>query len=75
MWDLISQSGIKPMSLSLEAQSFNHWAIREVPYQPYLVEILHKEELSFISPLFIYSTYYIIIYSFIYISIDSWISI
>lgn len=58
------------MSHSLEAQSFNHWAIREVPYQPYLVEILHKEDISFISHLFIYSTYYMIIYSFIYISVD-----
>ena len=30
MWDLSLQTGIKPMSLALEAQSFNQWTSGEV---------------------------------------------
>ena len=30
VWDLSSQTGIKPMSPALEAQNLNHWTSREV---------------------------------------------
>ena len=66
MWDLTSQAGIKPMSLSLEAQSFNHWAIREVPYKPYLVEILHNGRAVPYSPL-IYLFHLLYHYLFIHL--------
>ena len=31
MWDLSSQSGVKPVSPTVEVQSLNHWTTRETP--------------------------------------------
>ena len=31
MWELVPQSGLKPMLFALEVQSFNYWTLREVP--------------------------------------------
>ena len=34
MGDLVPQLGIEPTHPELEAQSFNHWKVREVPNIP-----------------------------------------
>ena len=31
MWTLVPQPGIEPVTLTLEAQSLNHWITREIP--------------------------------------------
>ena len=39
VWDLSSQTGIKPMSPALEAQNLNHWTSREVLILVYFLPI------------------------------------
>ena len=43
MWELVPQSGLKPMLFALEVQSFNYWTLREVPQ----LELLKCQEAFF----------------------------